>query len=32
MTDVLAALAVLTDLDRPEREAALARFFAAWSG
>ncbi len=31
MTDVLAALAVLADLDRPERAAALARFFAAWS-
>jgi aminopeptidase N len=31
MTDVLAALAVLVDLDRPERPAALARFFAAWS-
>jgi aminopeptidase N len=31
MTDVLAALAVLADLDRPERPAALARFFAAWS-
>ncbi len=31
MTNVLAALAVLLDLDRPERPAALARFFAAWS-
>jgi aminopeptidase N len=31
MTDVLAALTVLTDLDRPERPAALARFYAAWS-
>ncbi len=31
MTDVLAALAVLANLDRPERPAALARFFAAWS-
>jgi aminopeptidase N len=31
MTDVLAALAVLADLDQPERPAALARFFAAWS-
>ena len=30
MTDVLAALMVLADLDRPERPAALARFFAAW--
>ena len=28
MTDVLAALAVLADLDRPERAAALAHFFA----
>ncbi|MBV8120004.1 MAG: aminopeptidase N [Alphaproteobacteria bacterium] len=31
MTDALAALAVLADLDRPERPAALARFFAVWS-
>jgi aminopeptidase N len=31
MTDVLAALAVLADLDRPEREAALARFYETWS-
>ncbi|MFZ3237000.1 MAG: aminopeptidase N [Stellaceae bacterium] len=31
MTDVLAALAVLADLDRPERAAALAHFFASWS-
>ena len=31
MTDVLAALAVLTDLDGPQRAAALAQFFAAWS-
>jgi aminopeptidase N len=31
MTDVLAALMVLADLDRPERPAALARFYAAWS-
>jgi aminopeptidase N len=31
MTDVLAALAVLADLDRPERPAALARFYAVWS-
>ena len=30
MTDVLAALSVLVDLDRPERLAALARFYAAW--
>jgi aminopeptidase N len=31
MTDVLAALTVLADLDRPERAAALARFYATWS-
>src|SRR6516162_3844825 len=31
MTDVLAALTVLADLDRPERPAALARFYANWS-
>jgi aminopeptidase N len=31
MTDVLCALAVLGDLDHPERQAALARFYAAWS-
>jgi len=31
MTDVLAALAVLADLDRPERATALASFFAVWS-
>jgi aminopeptidase N len=31
MTDVLAALAVLGDLDRPEREAALERFYALWA-
>lgn len=31
MTDVLAALSVLADLDRPERPAALAEFFARWS-
>jgi aminopeptidase N len=31
MTDVLAALAVLADLDLPERAAALAHFFAVWS-
>jgi aminopeptidase N len=31
MTDALAALAVLADLDRPERAAALAHFFAVWS-
>jgi aminopeptidase N len=30
MTDVLAALVVLADLDRPEREAALARFYETW--
>jgi aminopeptidase N len=31
MTDVLAALTVLVDLDRPERETALARFYETWS-
>jgi aminopeptidase N len=31
MTDVLAALMVLADLDRPERTAALARFYEHWS-
>jgi aminopeptidase N len=31
MTDVLAALTVLADLDRLEREAALARFYDLWS-
>jgi aminopeptidase N len=31
MTDVLAALTVLADLDRPERETALARFYETWS-
>ena len=31
MTDVLAALAVLADLDCPERAAALADFFAGWA-
>jgi aminopeptidase N len=31
MTDVLAALTVLVDLDRPERAAALARFYGWWS-
>jgi aminopeptidase N len=31
MTDVLAALTVLADLDRPEREAPLARFYEIWS-
>jgi aminopeptidase N len=31
LTDVLSALAVLADLDRPQRPAALARFYAAWS-
>ncbi|MGH7046431.1 MAG: aminopeptidase N [Stellaceae bacterium] len=30
MTDVLAALTILADLDRPERETALAHFFAIW--
>jgi len=31
MTDVLAALTVLADLDRPERTAALGRFYQLWS-
>jgi aminopeptidase N len=31
MTDVLAALTILGDLDRPERIAALARFYELWS-
>jgi aminopeptidase N len=31
MTDVLAALTVLADLDRPEREEALARLYRKWS-
>jgi aminopeptidase N len=30
MTDVIAALAVLTEIDRPERAAALARFYETW--
>ena len=32
MTDVLAALSVLADVDCPERSAALAAFHAAWQG
>jgi aminopeptidase N len=31
MTDVLAALTVLVDLDRPERPTALARFYQQWA-
>jgi aminopeptidase N len=31
MTDVLAALAVLADLDRPERAAALTSFYERWA-
>jgi aminopeptidase N len=31
MTDVLAALTVLVDLDRPERAAALTRFYELWA-
>ena len=31
MTNVLAALTVLGDLDRPERAAGLARFYELWS-
>jgi len=30
MTDVLAALSVLTDIDCPEREAALDAFYRCW--
>jgi len=30
MTDVLAALSVLTDIDGPEREAALDTFYRRW--
>jgi aminopeptidase N len=32
MTDVLAALAVLTDIDCPERTAALDAFYRSWQG
>ncbi|HEV8681034.1 MAG TPA: aminopeptidase N, partial [Stellaceae bacterium] len=32
MTDVLAALAVLVDIDCPEREAALDAFYRRWEG
>ena len=31
MTDVLAALMVLAELDRPQRDMALARFYGLWS-
>jgi aminopeptidase N len=31
MTDVLAALTVLVDLDQPQRNVALARFYQLWS-
>ncbi len=31
MTDVLAALAVLSDIDGPEREAALDAFYRRWA-
>ena len=31
MTDVLAALTVVVELDRPERAVALARFYELWS-
>src|SRR5262249_7560065 len=31
MTDVLAALTVLVDLERPERAMALTRFYQLWS-
>jgi len=30
MTDVLAALSVLTDIDCPERGEALTRFYERW--
>jgi aminopeptidase N len=32
MTDVLAALAALTDLDHPARAEALAQFYERWQG
>ena len=32
MTDVLAALGVLNDLDHPARDEALAQFYERWSG
>jgi aminopeptidase N len=32
MTDVIAALGTLANLDLPEREAALAAFFERWQG
>jgi aminopeptidase N len=32
MTDVMAALTVLGDLDRPERQEALDAFYATWQG
>ena len=32
MTDVLAALTVLADIDCPERAAALAAFYERWAG
>jgi aminopeptidase N len=32
MTDVLAALSILVDFDRPERAAALAAFYETWKG
>jgi aminopeptidase N len=32
MTDVIAALATLANLDLPERETALAAFYARWQG
>jgi aminopeptidase N len=32
MTDVLAALAVLADIDHPARTEALAAFYAKWEG
>ena len=32
MTDVLAALRILVDIDGPPRESALAAFYARWAG
>src|SRR5579859_3324755 len=32
MTDVLAALRILVDIDGPARETALAAFYARWTG
>ena len=32
MTDVIAALGTLANLDLPERETTLAAFYARWNG